>query len=399
MTGEEKYIEERRKKANRLSRKFKTCGLLPIKNNKIVFSAFEGDGGFGCNPKYIAEELHRRDGSLQMVWLTHEPNRWEFPDYIKVVKDTDWNTAYHLSTAKVWVDNYRKPWGTVKRPGQYYFQTWHASIGFKAVGLYRGDKFPKIARIVSQADSDLIDYMIINSDYCEKVYPKKLLYSGKMLKFGSPRCDCLFKRRKEYYTGIRKRFALKEDTKILMYAPTFRGGNQKGKKQVVAEAPSIDFDMLEKTLKEKFSGEWIFFLRLHPQLSAQLKKMPLLKSNEKFIDVSQEPDMSELLAASDVLITDYSSCAFDAAFGQIPVFLYADDIQEYVENRGQFMWKREELPFSIAETNEELSDHILGYDQNKYIDNISEFLNKTGVEEVGHAGERVAKSIIDLLKE
>ena len=393
MQDEEKYIEERRKKAEKLSFKFRVCGLLPIKQNKVVFSAFEGDGGFGCNPKYIAEELHRKDESLQMVWLTHEPSRWVFPDYIKVVKDTDWNTAYHLSTAKIWVDNYRKPWGTVKRSGQYYFQTWHASIGFKAVGLYRGDKFPKIARIVSQADSDLIDYMIINSDYCEKVYPKKLLYSGKMLKFGSPRCDCLFEKRKEYYTDIRKRFGLKEDVKIMMYAPTFRGGNQKGKKHVVAEAPSIDFAMLEKALKEKFSGEWVFFLRLHPQLSAQLKEMPLLKSSEKIIDVSQEPDMSELLAASDVLITDYSSCAFDAAFGHIPVFLYADDIQEYIENRGEFMWKREELPFSIAENNMDLIENIYSFTEKEYLDSIQQFINENGVFENGNAGKNTADYI------
>lgn len=398
MQDEEKYIEERRKKAKKLTFKFWLCGLLPIKENKVVFSAFEGDGGFGCNPKYIAEELHRKDESLQMVWLTHEPSRWVFPDYIKVVKDTDWNTAYHLSTAKIWVDNYRKPWGTIKRSGQYYFQTWHASIGFKAVGLYRGDKFPKIARIVSQADSDLIDYMIINSDYCEKVYPKKLLYSGKMLKYGSPRCDCLFEKRKEYYANIRNRFGLKEDVKILIYAPTFRGGNQKGKKKVMAEAPSINFDMLEKALKDKFSGEWIFFLRLHPQLSAQLKEMPILKSGDKFIDVSQEPDMSELLAASDILVTDYSSCAFDAAFGHIPVFLYADDVQDYIENRGQFMWKREELPFTIAENNNELRENIISFNANAYHRCIDSFLKKNGVVENGIAASQVAAYITETIK-
>ena len=137
-----------------------------------------------------------------------------------------------------------------------------------------------------------------------------------------------------------------------MFAPTFRGGNQNDKKEVVAEVPQLDFDRLIKVIQEKFGGEWKILLRLHPQLSAKMDKMPLLSKDDRLIDVSQEPDISEIMGGCDAVITDYSSCAFDAAFAKIPVFLFADDVQDYVRNRGQFMWKREELPFSLAETND-----------------------------------------------
>lgn len=389
------YICMRKRRARRLTALFHLMCIFPVNRNKIVFSAFEGDGGYGCNPKYIAEELHKRNSSYKLIWLTHKPNchEHEFPSYIQPVKDTVLRTAYHLSTAKVWVDNYRKPYGTVKRNNQLYIQTWHATIGFKAVGLFRGDAFPKIARLVSEWDSGLADYFLSNSRYCDDVYPKKLLYSGPTLRVGSPRVDPLINDKDRLHMKLRKRLGIEKDMKLLLFAPTFRGGSQQGEKQVTAETPQIDFDRLIATLKNRFGSDWKVLLRLHPQLSAKLNEMPLLKKDERLIDVSQLPDISEIMGGCDMLITDYSSCAFDAAFAGIPVLLYADDVQEYIKTRGQFMWKREELPFDIAETNEELISNIVSFDKNKYMSKIHEFMEEHEVMEDGRASERVADAI------
>ena len=55
------------------------------------------------------------------------------------------------------------------------------------------------------------------------------------------------------------------------------------------------------------------------------------------------------------------------------------------------------LPFSIAETDEELSNNIAAFDNEKYINDIDNFMKKYGVHEDGHASERAAKFISDLL--
>lgn len=395
MTDEEKYIAERKRQAEELSELFRSMQRYSVEKRKIVFSAFEGDGGYSCNPRYIAAELIKRMESgaqYDLVWLTKDTTK-RFPEQIRVVQYTPENIAYELSTAKVWVDNYRKPYGTLKRPGQLYIQTWHATIGFKAVGLYRGDKFPEIARLVSEYDSAMIDYIVSNSDYCWKVYPQKLLYSGAHLQVGSPRVDILINDRTEARHDIRKRYGIPRDAKLVLYAPTFRGGNQKEKKQVFTEIPSLDFQMLRESLHQRFGSDWRILLRLHPQLSAKIEGMPLRDRKEYMIDVSQADDISELLAASDLLITDYSSCAFDALYAHIPVLLYADDIQAYIENRGEFMWKREELPFSIAENNEELRWNIKNFNKENYIISANRFMQLHGIHEDGHASERVVDTI------
>ncbi len=392
MNQEELYIRKRKRKAKRLSALFLLMRVFPIKK-KIAFAAFEGDGGFGCNPRYIAEELHKRNPSLELVWLTHDISR-PFPNYIRLVKDTPFNTAFHLSTAKVWIDNYRKPYGTLKRKEQLYIQTWHATIGFKAVGLFRGDAFPKIARIVSEWDSSLIDYCLSNSKYCDDVYPKKLLYDGPTLRVGSPRVDPLINDRKKLHAGLRKELELDSDVKLLLFAPTFRSGNQQGKREVTAETPQIDFDQLLDALAERFGGEWRVLLRLHPTLAARLDEMPLIKKNPRLIDVSGLPDMSQILGGCEMLITDYSSCAFDAAFAHIPVLLYADDVQEYINERGKFMWSRGELPFDMAEDNTSLIENVKAFDNERYNAAVDVFMKKYEVVEDGMASARVAELIL-----
>lgn len=396
LNSEEKYLKQRERKAKRLSLLFRLMWVLPVKKNKIVFACFEGDGGYGDNPKYIAEELHRRYEQLDLVWLTHDVMR-EFPSYIKVRKDNLWNTVFHLATAKVWIDNYRKPYGTLKRKNQLYIQTWHATIGFKAVGLFRGDKFPEIARRVSEWDSNLADYVLSNSEYCDKVYPKKLLYNGPTLRVGSPRLDILVNSKQEHNVSMRKKLGIDMDEYVVLYAPTFRGGTQKDTKKVYLEDFSIDFSRVAMAFEKKYEKKCQILLRVHPQVSAKLDVNDLY-IKDGILDVSLMPDLSEIMAVADTVITDYSSCAFDAAFVGIPVLLYADDVKEYIDNRGEFMWKREELPFDIAEDNEELEQNIIEFSETRYYEQVYLFMKKNGVSEEGRASESIAEIIEQFIK-
>ena len=61
--NETEYIKCREKQAEELTALFyQSMAEHEIVKNRIVFSAFEGDGGFCCNPRYIAEELINRGG-------------------------------------------------------------------------------------------------------------------------------------------------------------------------------------------------------------------------------------------------------------------------------------------------------------------------------------------------
>lgn len=284
------------------------------------------------------QKLHKEHPEYEFVWFVNKDS-WEkqFPEYIRKVPNTLWSRAYWLTHSKVWIDNYRKPYDTCKRKGQYYLNVNHYTIGIKCTGLWRGEGFSKMAYLVSKNDSDMIDDLVIDSAWCEEVSPKGLVYDGTYQKTGTPRCDILYGDRSDAKRKFREEHNLPQEAKVLLFAPTFREGAKDGKRFVFSAIWSIDFKRLIDNLEKKFGGKWYLCVRVHPQLAPTFKECKNPDVQDRIIDESQADDMYEILAGMDAYISDYSSACFEAGFAHIPVFLYADDIQKYANDRGALM--------------------------------------------------------------
>ncbi len=392
--SEELYILYRRLKAFASWSVYLACSVFPIHKNKIVFSAFEG-GGYACNPKYIAEEIINRmqesGKNYELIWLVNDINK-KFPKEIKAVENNLLNRAYHLSTAKVWIDNARKNYGTRKRSGQFYMLTWHG-LGVKPVGKMRGKSFSRMAALVSEYDSKLEDCFLYNSKYEFESF-RRSFFNEPLTKTGSPRCDILVTSVEKQHKIIRERLNLSQDVKLIMYAPTFRGGSQAKVRDVFQEKTTLNFKMLQSTLSKKFGGEWHILLRLHPQLALRKNTMDISDEFKNMCtDISLEDDMYEYLAAVDAFLTDYSSAAFNAAVMRIPIFVYADDLDDYIKDRGSFIRDIYSYPFPVAKTNDELKNNILNFDEAKFLSKVEEFFTTEEYLEDGHATERAVEII------
>lgn len=392
MNKENIYIFKRIIKGKIQAGLFYLFRIVPINRKKIVFCCIEGTTGYSCNPKYIAEELIRRRERIKMVWLVNDTSK-RFPEEITVVKNTLWNRAYHLTTAKIWIDNSRKQLEVRKRKGQIYIQTWHAKLGFKPTCLDRGASFSKIAYLVSEHDSSMIDFVLSNSKWYDTTLPKGMIYNGATLRVGSPRCDILVKRTIEMHTALRKEYGLAENAKIIMYAPTFRGGSQGINRKINSENGKLDYDKLINALEDRFKGQWYVMLRLHPQLVARQVENTI--KNSRLIDVSKIDDMYEILCGCDAFITDYSSAAFDAAVMKIPIFLYCDDYGEYEKERGSLLWDLNKLPFGFAKNNEQLQKVIIEFDEKKYSRELQKLFEATEMVEDGRASEKTVDFICE----
>lgn len=396
-SAEEKYILKRIWKARLQSIPFYLFRIFPIRKKKIVFCCIEGTTGYTCNPKYIAEELLRRDAGYELVWLVNDLSK-KFPARIKVVHNTLWRRAYHLTTAHFWIDNSRKQLEARKRKGQTYIQTWHAKLGFKPTCLDRGASFSKIAYIVSKHDSDMIDYVLSNSKWYDKTLPTGMLYNGEILRTGSPRCDILVNDRGEVRRKVRTEYGLPEDARILMYAPTFRGGSQGTNRAIEVNQGFPDYERLIRALEKYMGGSWYIFLRLHPQLVARDMDQGVTDGEDNSVmDVSRVDDMYEILAGCDAFMTDYSSAAFDAAVMKVPVFLYADDYGQYEGERGKLLWDLRKLPFPLALDDGELEQRIRDFNRAKYLDELDRLFQETEMVEDGNAAGRVVDTILACL--
>ena len=114
------------------------------------------------------------------------------------------------------------------------------------------------------------------------------------------------------------------------------------------------------------------------------------------IDVTTYQDMQELIMCVDAVISDYSSCIFDAALREIPCFIYAKDFEQYQSERGVY-FTLDELPFTHATNNNELKEHIIQYDDALWNNEWKAFVQKTGLNETGKSAEIISNSIWQFL--
>ena len=361
----------------------------PIQNNKVIISM----GTYIDHGKYITKALLALNEDIDIVWVVDNPS-FKAPYGVRTIYNAKTKQyIYEMETAKVWVYGTHVSSYLIKRKGQTYIQTKHwGSFLLKKVSL-ANKRNVSSTKDVMRLNGQWMDYIISGSEFDEETCKISFEFKGEFLRFGSPKSDILFSPR-QYKEKIYKKFKIDSEEHVLMYAPTFRSNNEKNFFDF--KWLGLDFDILLKALQEKWSGKWKIFLRLHPQVRTRSN---LIKKTEFVIDVSEYEDSEELVAASDVLITDYSTIMVESAYIMRPVFLFAPDKDNYIKNdRELFIDYDNDLPFPISTTNEELEEQIKNFDKTDYEMKVKTFLKKYGINEDGHASERSAKFIIKLLK-
>lgn len=360
-----------------------------VKKNKMVFTSCVDYTG---NGRAIADQILRLGKDVELVWIVKE-RRDYIPDTIRQVLSREKRRmVYEMETAGILIDDVCSlPQWFRKRDGQTYIQVKHwGSLVLKVVsrdeGVFRGDK-QQIA--MHERDGKMMDYVITGSDLDTKACCSGFAFDKEVWQIGSPRSDVLF-HPDAVIKKIKSKYSI-EGKKVLLYAPTFRYTELKPEATFI----NLDYQKVKETLEEKFGGEWVIFLRLHPAVAKESKKIrhPLF-----VIDVSEYPEGTELVCASNAMITDYSSIMFEAALIYIPVFLYVPDMEDYLLRQRALHLRFEDMPFSIAETNDDLMQSIIGFDKKSYDKETREFLRKFNVCDDGHAAERAVNNIIDLME-
>lgn len=359
--------------------------IFPIKRNKIVFCSFSGKG-FGDNCKYIALELLKQSQKYDLVWLTANGQDESVPSQIRTVKYLSLRSVYEQATAKVWIDNRRKPGYVRKRRNQYYIQTWHGMSALKKVEKDALNAMPATYTKAAMADSQMADLFLAPSRWDARLYRDSFWYNGEILKSGIPRMDILFKYSREKVDEIRNSLGIPNSTHIVLYVPTFR------KDQSIDDLKCymLDWAALLSALSQRFGGEWKGIIRLHPNISKYANDLEI---PESVINATNYPDIQELMLVSDCAISDYSSSLIEFSATGKPGFIFAVDRKEYDLDRGSY-FKLDELPFPIAESMGQLGQNICDYDEEEYRKLHSIFYNQViGIYKGGSASLEIAEKI------
>ena len=349
--------------------------LFPINKKRVLFQNFFGRG-YGDNPKYVADELiNKKSDDLELIWLVKGKYYNDIPKKIKQIKRGTLKELYYISTSKIWIDNCRKHSGIKKRKGQFYIQLWHGGLGMKKIEGACVEKLPKSYIKSAINDSKMIDLFISSSkDFTDEV-KNYFWYDGEILESGLPRTDILINNRNSNITN-----------NILLYAPTFRDNGD-------SSVYNLDYMELKKQLELKFGGIWKIFVRLHPNASYLQDK---IEYNDYIINASNYGDINDLILKSDILITDYSSCIFDAIYAGKITFMYAPDLDDYIKLRG-LSRKINELPFSVSHNIDELFNNIEEFDDDNYKNSIDAFFKSIKSYETGNASVVIADKILEVI--
>jgi len=414
----------------------KLCKCLPMDRKKIVFKSFRGIE-CGDNPRAIFDALYAKRPDLHYVWVVaNDAAATSLQDAeqgagdekavsdkktsgnkktdsskktdgrIKIVRHGSLAEIKELATAKIWVDNKRKGCWTSKRKGQFYLQTWHGGIALKKIEKDAEDKLPAYYIKSAKRDSKLADAFVSGSGWQTKNYRDAFWYEGEMWEIGLPRNDLYFRQMEQTASfekndsdsaalnkkpetvreKVWKAFNLSENDSVILYAPTFR-------EDYSMDAYDLDCERLIRACRKRFGGTWKVIMKLHPNVA---DREDYFRYSDVILKGSHYGKMNELIAACDLLITDYSSCMFDSAEGGKRVFLYASDRSAYLADRG-FYFSFEELPFTLAQTNEELEKNIELFNEDDYAAKTEAFFKSLKIYDNAHAADTAAGRLLQIM--
>lgn len=318
--------------------------LTPIKKNQVVFLSNRRDdltGNFEFVNKYLdsVPELDRR-----YVLDSHEVKQMRISSLIRM--------AWYFGNAKViLVDDYcelffRMP----RRKDTYLIQLWHACGAFKTFGCSRMGR--PGGQTQKSPNHRNYDYALVSSKNIAKFYAEGFgISEDKVAATGIPRTDVFFD--KEYKEKVTNEFYEKypklKDKKILLFAPTFRGN---GKLSGYYPVDRLDVNKLYEDLGK----EYAIIVKHHPFVNnrSHIRK----KYQDYIIDLSANSELNDLLFVTDVLITDYSSVVFEASLMDIPMVMYAYDLDRYISSRGFYYEYEDMAPGKIVRTYSDLVNCI-----------------------------------------
>ena len=324
---------------------------------------------------------------VEIGWSFRNPEKFSYlTDHgVRVMKARTLSFYFFALTSKVvCVNTYYKP-TLPRRKGQYFIRTWHGGGAYKRVGsMEKVSSLQKRYLALQQQGADL--YLSSSKAFTDMTLHDSFGYFGEIFEYGMPRNDLLINGITEVAKKeILREIGLREGEKLVLYAPTFRYDKS-------LDSFGLDYENLTSALSERFGGEWKCAYRGH-HVTFQIDHA---KSAEGAIDLSEYPDMQKLLFAADALVTDYSSSIWDMSLMKKPAFLFVPDLKAYTSER-DFYTDIHTWPFPLSQSNEEMKNIILSFDEEKYKKDVDNHHKTLGSCETGRASEMVAKRIYEVM--
>ncbi|ERS93446.1 glycosyltransferase [Staphylococcus simulans] len=307
-----------------------------VNDRQIVYQARDGksmtDSPYAVFKYLLRDKKYKK---LEHIWVVDsEKKRKAYTKQYKsfknvrfIVKESD-DYLSVLTTAKYIINNSTFPAYFTKKPEQVYVNTWHGTP-IKAMGLDVEDNLVGSQNIIKNFLS--ADILVSPNPHTTEVFKRAFslegIYNGDLAEIGYPRIDLTLNSDKKDVRKHLKQNGLKlKKRKTLLFAPTWRGTDVNDPEDSVADIHEMVLELEKKT-------DYQVIVKVHPFVY----KTALNYKELKPYLVPDSFDTNELLAAVDLLVTDYSSIFFDYLVTDQPIVFYAPDYEDYNSDRGLYI--------------------------------------------------------------
>lgn len=306
--------------------------LLPMRN-KIVFMSRQSNTP-SRDFKLLEAEWRVRHPESEIVMLCHSmgPTALDHIAYLGIVL----RQMYHLATSSACIlDGYVIPASVLNhRENLVIMQMWHALGAIKKFGhqaLDRPHGRPSaVARAMRMHYN--YDYVLCGGEASVPVFAEAFgVDEARVVPTGLPRVDYLLEHtEKERALADSESLArlvaanpelLSDDTRKILYAPTFR------------DTSTLGFQLVAEHFAD---SPYTLVVKPHDLDSS-------LGHSANIVDATGVSVLA-LLPLADVVITDYSAVAFEAAVIGKPVYFFVPDIDAYEERQGLNLNPLTDLP-------------------------------------------------------
>jgi len=306
-----------------------------VRDNVILYETVYGASMTG-NPYAMFRRLVELEGrNFIHVWVVNDPKTFDTKGYerranVIFIRRNSAQYAYYLTAAKYLINNVTFSPYFIKKEAQVYINTWHGTP-LKMMGKDTPGSPAEIRNV--QRNFFQADYLMMPNAHTARVllssYDLTDVYPGKIIEEGYPRIDATVHtdRATFIHDELSKVIDIDITKKIVLYAPTWRG-------TVGMEANvTTELQAIAEQIQAALPSTHQLVLKVHPFVYQFVSDVPELRQ----ICVSENIDANELLAATDILITDYSSIFFDFYVTNKPIILFVYDYEDYVRQRGLYL--------------------------------------------------------------
>lgn len=338
-----------------------------MKKLNITFCSFPD---FAGNAKALYEYMVKRyKDKMNYTWIVYNESTVEIlkeKGIKSILIGTDEFKKYVPKTNVFFTTHANLTGDKLKAKDSIYVELWHG-ISPKKVGFMMNNLSQDDERWYEHL-STVIDYIIVPSEFWQSVFANRFyLKINQILPIGYPKLDLLKNKKAKKNLSLVLDEDVKKYEKIIFYAPTFRKGcgrnNDSSFSNNVLNLKSYSEDELIKYLED---NNYLLCIKKHPSEKSNYLSdfinTPRIKVINDLLD-NHNFDIYDVLDASDVLLTDYSSLGIEYLYLNKPVIYINTDSDAYNKNRGLLFsnfdfWSCNSSTNNLTELKRLLNDYL-----------------------------------------